>query len=323
MATPSANSSRLGSGKGSSRSANARAAAIDSVKLISAMPTAGGHRAWTSARSGHVTEGSPVGTAPTVATPCAGRSSSAEAATAAATATSGAGTRGTKCSSPKISTTIAAETASVTRDVCGRCARIAKMSRKKPVFSMCTPSSFGNWSTTITNPMPDLNPTSTGSEMKFATKPSRSTQAASSTSPTITASVAAATSRFDPGPVRHGAQRRPGQDRDRRRRADAERARSAEQRVDDHGHERCVQSHLHGQPGDRRVRHGFRDDDRRSREAGDHVGAQPFALVAAQCDVAGHRQPPSWIATATRNRPASMNTRPAIHGLASVCFAWR
>ena len=145
-------------------------------------------------------EGSPVGTWPTVATPCAGRSSSAEAAIAAATATSGAGTRGTKCSSPKISTTTAAETASVTRDVCGRCARIAKMSRKKPVLSMCTPSSFGNWSTTITNPMPDLNPTSTGSEMKFATKPSRSTQAASSTSPTITASVAAATSRSTPAP---------------------------------------------------------------------------------------------------------------------------
>ena len=66
---------------------------------------------------------------------------------------------------------------------------------------MWMPSSFGTWSTTITRPMPDLNPVSTGSEMKFATKPSRSTVASTSTSPTMTDSVAAATaSSADPPP---------------------------------------------------------------------------------------------------------------------------
>ena len=40
--------------------------------------------------------------------------------------------------------------------------------------------------------MADLKPVSTGSEMKFATNPSRSTLAATSISPTSTASVAAA-----------------------------------------------------------------------------------------------------------------------------------
>ena len=57
------------------------------------------------------------------------------------------------------------------------------------------PSSFGIWSTTITRPMPDLNPVSTGSEMKLATKPSRSADASTSIAPTRIASVADAATR--------------------------------------------------------------------------------------------------------------------------------
>ena len=54
---------------------------------------------------------------------------------------------------------------------------------------------MGAWSSTITSPIPALKPVSTGSEMKLATKPSRSRRAASSTRPVSTASVAdAATS---------------------------------------------------------------------------------------------------------------------------------
>ena len=56
----------------------------------------------------------------------------------------------------------------------GRCAAIATMSRKNPVFSMCTPRSLGAWSSTITRPIPALKPVSTESEMKLPMKPRRS-----------------------------------------------------------------------------------------------------------------------------------------------------
>ncbi len=45
----------------------------------------------------------------------------------------------------------------------------------------------------ITTPMPALNPTSTGNEMKLATKPSRSSEAATRMAPTMSVSVAVAT----------------------------------------------------------------------------------------------------------------------------------
>ena len=76
-----------------------------------------------------------------------------------------------------MSTSSSTASSSVASDVSGSSCVIARRSRKNPAFSMCTPSSFGIWSTTITRPMPDLNPVSTGSEMKLATKPSRSTAA--------------------------------------------------------------------------------------------------------------------------------------------------
>ena len=44
----------------------------------------------------------------------------------------------------------------------------------------------------MTRPMPALKPVSTGVEMKFATKPSRSNRAASSMTPTSAVSVAVA-----------------------------------------------------------------------------------------------------------------------------------
>ena len=57
---------------------------------------------------------------------------------------------------------------------------------------MWKPSSFGIWSRTMTTPIPALNPIRTGSEMKFATKPSRRIQAATRIAPTINVSVAEA-----------------------------------------------------------------------------------------------------------------------------------
>ncbi|MNE69459.1 hypothetical protein D3C80_1651850 [compost metagenome] len=65
---------------------------------------------------------------------------------------------------------------------------------------MCVPSSLGIWSSTMTTPMPALNPTSTGSEMKLATKPSRSIPATIRIAPTISASVADAASNVAASP---------------------------------------------------------------------------------------------------------------------------
>ena len=74
-------------------------AAMLSVKLISAMPSASGHSFRRATDRGFVNDGNPAGTAPTVSTPCARRPNSATATIAAATTNSGAGARGTKRSS--------------------------------------------------------------------------------------------------------------------------------------------------------------------------------------------------------------------------------
>jgi len=71
------------------------------------------------------------------------------------------------------------------------------------------------------------------------------------------------------------------QDRDGRARAHTQHARTAQHGVDDHGHEGRVQAYLDRKTRDSGVRHGFRDDDRRSRQPGDDVGAQPFLAVTA------------------------------------------
>ena len=59
FAAPIASNSRFGAGRGSSPVANARAAAMLSVKLMSAIPHAAGHRIEASAIGGRTSEGSP------------------------------------------------------------------------------------------------------------------------------------------------------------------------------------------------------------------------------------------------------------------------
>ena len=73
LARPVARSSRFGRSGGSSDRAKARAAAIVSVKLMSAMPRAAGHSRATSGSSGSVTDGRPRGIAPMASTPRACR----------------------------------------------------------------------------------------------------------------------------------------------------------------------------------------------------------------------------------------------------------
>ena len=110
------------------------------------------------------------------------------------TATSGAGECGHFHSMPISTASVASATASVTVDVCGKCCSTLSRSRKNPCLSIWIPSSLGTWSSTITRPIPALNPVSTGSEMKSATKPRRNTPASTSIAPTRAVSVAAATS---------------------------------------------------------------------------------------------------------------------------------
>jgi hypothetical protein len=192
LAHPVATSSRLASIVGSPAAAKLRAAAMVSVKLISAMPSAPGSSASTSAGSGQVSVGSPRGMSPTVATPAACRPKKPEAAIARPTASSGAAECGFQRSMPTSSAKLAPATASVDHEVAGTCCRIAMTSRKKLCLWMCTPISFGTWSSTTTRPMPVLKPVSTGAEMKLATKPRRSSRARSSSAPTSAPSVAVA-----------------------------------------------------------------------------------------------------------------------------------
>ena len=85
---------------------------------------------------------------------------------------------------------MATATASVGSDVSGRCATVASRFWTKEPLGMWKPRSFGSWSSTMTTPIPALKPTSTGSEMKLATKPSRRIDAATRIAPTSRVSVA-------------------------------------------------------------------------------------------------------------------------------------
>ena len=225
--------------------------------------------------SGRTSGGSPWGRARRRRTPSASRPRSFAPTIPPATAMSGAGRRGTKCSMPDEQR----DRRDADRE--RRQRRVRKLpddrrrrcGRSRPC--RCgRPSSFGIWSRTITHPMPALNPTRTGSEMKFATNPRRRStgededradhQRERRRRPEKLRGIAA---RRDRGELRAR------EDRERRRRADAQRARRAEDRVDHHRHERRVEADLHGKPGDRRVGHRLRNDDRGGRQARDNVGA--------------------------------------------------
>lgn len=128
LAAPVATTSRLASMGASPRSWKARPAAMLSVKLISAMPSAPGSNCSISAGSGRVSDGKPCGISPTVATPRAGRPSSQAAAMPPPTAISGAGECGHRRSMPTSTTRLAVATARVSGEVCGRCSASARAS---------------------------------------------------------------------------------------------------------------------------------------------------------------------------------------------------
>ncbi len=170
----------------------ARPAAIVSVKLISAIPSAPGANCATSERSGRVSDGNPGGIRPTVETPNPASPKNQDAAMPPPTATNGAGEWGHSRSMAISTTNVATASASVIIDVSGMCWTRLTTSAKNPCLVMWTPKSFGNWSSTITRPIPALKPVRTGVEMKFATNPRFSSLARTSIAPTSAASVAVA-----------------------------------------------------------------------------------------------------------------------------------
>ena len=170
---------------------------------------------------------------------------------------------------------VATATASVSSEVAGMCCATLTTSRKNPCLVMWMPRSFGTWSSTITSPIPALKPVSTGAEMKFATKPSFMQPRQHQQRADQRGQRGGRGDELRRVAVRHRQpELRAGEDRQRGRRTDAQHARRAQQRVDDHRDEGGIQADGDGQPGDRRVRHRLRQNDRGGREAGDHVEAQ-------------------------------------------------
>ena len=119
FAAPVASNSRFALTGGSSARAKARPAAIDSVKLIKAIPSAPGSSRATSAGSGRVSDGKPCGIRPTIETPIFSSPRNHAAAMPPATATSGAGECGHSRSIAISTAKVARATASVIVEVSG------------------------------------------------------------------------------------------------------------------------------------------------------------------------------------------------------------
>jgi len=144
LAAPLANSSRSALIGGSDDAAKALPAAIVSVKLIKAMPSAPGSNWCTRPKSGRVIDGNPCGITPTVATPAAFNAKNHDAAIPPAMAASGAGEWGSNFSKETSKSSVAMVTARVVIDVPGMLCATLKMSWKKLCLTMWMPSSFGN-----------------------------------------------------------------------------------------------------------------------------------------------------------------------------------
>ena len=261
--------------------ANARPAAIVSVKLISAMPGRRRQRAaWMQRQVGQRDRRQSLRDQPTVETPSACEAEQPRRRDAQAhrdqrrrrvrpQALHADQHDQRRDARPRASAARSRERAG--RRSAGR--------RKKPCLVMWMPSSLGSWSSTMTRPMPALKPVSTGVEMKLATKPSRM-QPGEQQHPRRPARVSVAVAVISRAGSPSGttmAEFGAGQDRQRGRRADAQHARRAEQRVDDHRDEGGVQAHRHGQAGHGRVGHRLGQHDRGRGQAGDDIEAPDVA----------------------------------------------
>jgi hypothetical protein len=166
------------------------AAPSPSAKPTSATPTAlpPSERYSEKDPSGRPTDGRPLSMWPTMATPSG--SSSSITSTPKATATSEPGTTGASRRSPMTSASDTTPIASVAACVPPRLPSRSQSSSKKSPGPVSTPNSFGSCPAMMVSARPTMKPLRTGSEMKLARNPSRSTPAISATAPVTIASAA-------------------------------------------------------------------------------------------------------------------------------------
>ena len=107
-----------------------------------------------------------------------------------ATATSEPGTTGANRRKPMTIASDSRPIASVAALVSPRLPNRPQICSKKSPSALSTPNSFGSWPAMIVSARPTMKPLSTGSEMKLARKPSRSSPAASAAIPVTIASAA-------------------------------------------------------------------------------------------------------------------------------------
>ena len=101
------------------------------------------------------------------------------------TATSEPGTTGATRRSPSTSASEQRPTTSVRPWVSPSSVRTSQSCSKKLPSPFSMPNSFGTWPMMIVSARPTMKPLSTGSEMKLARKPSRSSPATSAASPVV------------------------------------------------------------------------------------------------------------------------------------------
>ncbi len=143
------------------------------------------------------------------------------------------------------------------------------------------PVSFGSSPMTTSTAAPARNPVTTAFERNCAIQPSFNAASRRNSSPVT--SVIAATSWAAWSPPRPGHEHRSAGDRRKRRaRAGRDLPRRAEQRVDERSRRRRVEPVLERHPGDARVAEVLRHDQRRHRDPGRDVTAQPAPLVPRQ-----------------------------------------
>ena len=144
------------------------------------------------------------------------------------------------------------------------------------------PSSFGTWPMMIVSARPTMNPLITGSEMKLARNPRRSTPASSAASPVV---IASAGGHRHEAVAAYGHERRDRCRRQRRggrHRPDDQLARASQRRVEQQRPWGRVQADHRGHPRDRCVGQRLGHQHRPNRETGNEIAPQPRALIAAQ-----------------------------------------
>ncbi len=175
------------------RAAKLVAVAMVSVSDTRVMPTAAttsGHTSLTLVQ-GTVGVGTPCGSAPTVATPLAERSRTADTTVAPTTATSTAGTRFVNRGSTSRTASTQRPTTSVVPCVFSMLSTNARTLSTNESASVENPNSFGSCPTMMVMPRPFMYPTCTSLASRSATKPSLPTPSPISMSPTRMASIPA------------------------------------------------------------------------------------------------------------------------------------